>query len=124
MCRQMAAAEALGNIKSDTAVQPLINALEDEDKDVRMKLRPWALNRNIKSDTAVQPLINALKDKDSIVRRRAARALGNIKSDTAVQPLINALKDEDSICAEECGRGTWKYQIGYSRAAANKRTER
>ena len=57
------AAEALGNIKSDTAVQPLINALKDEDSDVRWRAAE-ALG-NIKSDTAVQPLINALKDEDS-----------------------------------------------------------
>ena len=31
------AAQALGNIKSDTAVQPLINALKDEDSDVRWR---------------------------------------------------------------------------------------
>ncbi len=84
---------ALGNIKSDAAVQPLINALKDEDLEVRCKAAR-ALG-NIKSDTAVQPLINALKDEDSYVRRSVAEALGNIKSDTAVQPLINALKDED-----------------------------
>ncbi len=88
------AAEALENIKSDTAVQLLINALKDEDSDVRGRAAE-ALG-NIKSDTAVQPLINALKDEDSDVRGSAAQALGNIKSDTAVQPLINALKDEDS----------------------------
>jgi FOG: HEAT repeat len=88
------AAETLGNIKSDTAIQPLINALKDEDSDVRV--RAAQVLGNIKSDTVVQPLINALKDEDSGVRKRAAEALGKIKSDTAVQLLINTLKDEDS----------------------------
>ena len=90
----MGAAGALGNIKSDTVVQPLINALKDEDSYVRGSAAE-ALG-NIKSDTAVQPLINALKDEDKHVRGHAAEALGNIKLDTAVQLLINALKDEDS----------------------------
>ncbi|MDY9925929.1 HEAT repeat domain-containing protein [Methanosarcina sp.] len=92
------AAEALGNIKSDTAVQPLINALKDENYNVRWRAAK-ALG-NIKSDTAVQPLINALKDENYNVRWRAAEALGNIKSDTAVQLLINALKDEDYFVRE------------------------
>jgi predicted NACHT family NTPase len=70
------AAEALGDIKSDTAVQLLINALKDEDAVVQWRAAK-ALG-NIKSDTAVQLLINALKDKNSNVRERAAEALGKI----------------------------------------------
>ena len=58
-------------------MQPLINALKDEDKYVRGSAAV-ALG-NIKSDTAVQPLINALKDEDKYVRGSAAVALGNIK---------------------------------------------
>jgi HEAT repeat protein len=87
-------ADALGNIKPDTAVQSLINALKDGDSDVRGRAAE-ALG-NIKSVTAVQPLINALKDEDPNVQWRAAKALGNIKPDTAVQLLIKALKDKDS----------------------------
>ncbi len=63
---RLSAADALGNIKSMIAVQPLINALKDEDSDVRWSAAE-ALG-NIKSETAVQPLINALKDKDEDVR--------------------------------------------------------
>ena len=74
MCER--AAEALGNIKSDTAVKPLINALKDEDWFVRMRAAE-ALGK-IKSDTAVKPLINALKDENWFVRKRAAWALGKI----------------------------------------------
>ena len=58
--------KALGNIKSETAVKPLINALEDEDSYVSRGVAE-ALG-NIKSDTAVKPLIIALEDEDSDVR--------------------------------------------------------
>lgn len=118
---------------SNTAVQPLVNALKDEDSDVRrraaealgktksdtaVQLLINALNGkyydvreretdalgNIKSDTAVQLLIKALKGENLGVRQNAAKALGNIKSDTAVQPLINALKDEGPYVREGAAR--------------------
>jgi len=73
---RVSAIKALGNIKSDTAVQPLINLLKDEDKYVRVSAIK-ALG-NIKSDTVVQLLISALKDEDSHVRESAAEALGKI----------------------------------------------
>ena len=60
----------------ETAVQPLINALNDGDSDVRRNAAE-ALG-NIKSDTAVQPLINALKDERLNVRGSAAEALRKI----------------------------------------------
>uniref|UniRef100_UPI000AE00006 HEAT repeat domain-containing protein n=1 Tax=Pseudanabaena sp. 'Roaring Creek' TaxID=1681830 RepID=UPI000AE00006 len=113
------AAEALGKIGSDKAVEPLILALKNSDHYVRRNLE--ALLGKI--DSAVEPLILkykddeqrnaaealvkigsykafellilALKDSNDDVRRNAADALGKIGSDKAVEPLILALKDSD-----------------------------
>jgi len=88
-----AVAEALGAIKSETAVEPLIARLEDEDAEVRRAVA-LALGA-IKSETAVQPLIERLEDEDADVRSAVAQALGAIKSETAVEPLIVRLEHKD-----------------------------
>ncbi|MCJ7471087.1 HEAT repeat domain-containing protein [Candidatus Bathyarchaeota archaeon] len=113
------AAEALGKIGDERAVEPLIEALKDKydkDRGVRM-IAARALGEI--GEPAVGPLIEALKDKDNYVRRDAAGALGEIswqpKDDVekayyliakeqwdelvklgkpAVEPLIEALKDK------------------------------
>lgn len=76
------------------AVAPLIAALQDEDPLVR-----WNANEALTAigDTAVEPLILALKYNDLQVRRNAAKALSHIRDKRAVTPFINALKDEDGI---------------------------
>ena len=70
------AAEALGKIGGDKAVEPLIQALKDSDNDVRRNAAK-ALGK-IGSDKAVEPLILALKESDNDVRRNEAKALGKI----------------------------------------------
>ena len=76
-------------------VPVLINALKDEDKNIRRNAA-YALARIGKD--AVPALITALKDEDSDVRSNAADALGKIGADAkeAVPVLITALKDEDN----------------------------
>lgn len=76
------------------AVPFLIDALKDEDKDVR-KNAACALGE-IKDPRAIEPLIAALKDKDDNLRRRVPIALGKIKDSRAIEPLIVALKDKDN----------------------------
>lgn len=87
------AAEALGNIRSEAAVQLLFDALKNEDEDVRSNAAN-ALGKT-GSKKAVKPLIDALKDENEYVRKEAAEALGYIESERAVQPLIDALRDEN-----------------------------
>ncbi len=111
------AAEALGEI-GEPAVEPLIQALKDEDSGVREKaavalgkmgwkpgddterayylvaMQKWSELPEL-GEPAVEPLIQALKDGYSDVRERAAWALVKI-GEPAVEPLIQALKDEDS----------------------------
>jgi HEAT repeat protein len=76
-------------------VDPLVEALRDEDARVR-SYAACALGE-IGDPRAVDPLIYALQDEDeeSDVRSGAARALGEIGDPRAVDPLVEALQDED-----------------------------
>ncbi len=87
------AAEALGLLRDRRAVEPLINALNDSDEEVRWKAA-WALG-NIGDKKAIKPLIYALNDDRWSVRRFAVTALGKIGDKSAVGSLINALNDPD-----------------------------
>lgn len=91
------AAEVLGKIKTEIAIDSLINTLtNDEDSNVRGSA-VTALG-NIRNEKAVTPLINTLtNDEDSNVRRSAANALGNIKNEKATDSLINALKTDKNF---------------------------
>ena len=83
-----------GETKDPHTVEPLIDALKDEDPFVQV-MAALALGA-IKDPRAVEPLIANLRDKDSAVRGVAALVLGEIKDPSAVEPLIAALKDADS----------------------------
>jgi len=87
------AAWALGEIGDTRAVEPLINALEDDERTVRHSAA-YALGK-IRDRRAVEPLIKALEDENSKVRRWAAYALGKIRDRRAVEALIKTLGDED-----------------------------
>ncbi|MBR8837738.1 MAG: HEAT repeat domain-containing protein, partial [Stigonema ocellatum SAG 48.90 = DSM 106950] len=88
------AAEALGEIKDSQAVAALIQALNDEDSDVRYSAAN-ALGE-IKDTQTVAALIQALNHEDYYVRRIAAEALGKIKDTQTVAALIQALNHQYS----------------------------
>lgn len=82
---------SLGKI-GKPAVKPLINALQKDNKNVRIN-STYALG--LTGDTnAVQTLIQLLDDKNDTVRMNAAAALGMIGSEEAVLSLIKALNDK------------------------------
>jgi hypothetical protein len=82
------------------AVPALIDALKDQDAEVRTKAA-YALGEiglgHRCGAAGVPALINALKDQDAEVRGCAAEALGTIgeESKAAVPALIDALKDRE-----------------------------
>jgi HEAT repeat protein len=91
---QYEAAEALGNLGDERAIDPLIAALKrDEFSGVRWKAA-IALGE-IGNPDAIVPLISLLADDDRYVRSRAAHALSMI-GEPAVPPLITALKRSDA----------------------------
>ena len=79
----------------DRAIEPLIQFLNVDYQDIRKAKVALILGR-IKSKKAVGPLIQALKDDDPIVRKKTAEALGRIGSERAVKPLIQALKNDEA----------------------------
>jgi HEAT repeat protein len=90
---QYEAAEALGELGDPAGVDPLIQALlEDQYSGIRWKAAE-ALAKT--GEPAVLPLIGVLQDPDDDVRWKAAIALGEIGDVRAVGPLIEVLKDKD-----------------------------
>ena len=85
---QEAAADALGLLKDQRAVEPLLRAFGDQSmKDIRGRI---ALALGVIGDArAVEPLIAALKD--DTVRSQAVEALGNLRDRRAMEPLLELL---------------------------------
>ena len=83
-------AQALGRIKDESAVEPLIEFLTQEDSDLRLNAA-MALGK-IGDRRAVVRLIILLGDENWYVRWHAAEALGNIRDERAVDPLIKVVR--------------------------------
>jgi len=66
-------AVALGQMKAEAAVQPLLATLKDQSWDVRVSAAR-ALGQ-MRAEAAVQPLLAALEDGDFRVRQSAADVL-------------------------------------------------
>lgn len=87
-------ARALGIFKGDTVVEPLINALADDQRATVRRSAAWALGR-VGGESAVDALITALKkDKQGVVRQEAAIALGTIKSTKSANPLLDIIRTD------------------------------
>lgn len=91
---QCLAATALGRIDDETAVEPLIKALKD-DNFVEKDCVALALGR-LRNKRAVLPLIQLFNNEKEggYIRECAAWAIGKIGDETSVPPLIKALNDE------------------------------
>jgi HEAT repeat protein len=92
------AAESLGRIGSDEAVDALIAALDDPSNNVRSSAAQ--VLGEIGNKNAVDKLIVALQDVNSNVRASAAQALGQIASNKAVGALLKALRDKNRTVRE------------------------
>ncbi|MHA1578780.1 MAG: HEAT repeat domain-containing protein [Candidatus Freyarchaeota archaeon] len=106
------AARALGEMGDLRAVEPLMEAVKDENRDVR-----WAAARalgELKDLRAVEPLIQALKDEGSDVRKAAIWALGELGDVGAVELLIEVLRNDIWGLRLEAARALAK--IGDARA--------
>ena len=87
-------ARALGIIKGETVVKPLVRALEDDQRATVRRGAAWALGE-VKGDATIAPLVTALKkDKQGVVRQESAIALGKIKGQKVVAPLLDVLKND------------------------------
>ena len=76
----------------ESAVEPLVAALEDQDW--RVRLRATEALCVLKSRTSVEPLVGLLQhDPDTAVRQEAARALGQIGDRSAVDALLGVIEE-------------------------------
>ncbi len=88
---RMYAAQVLGYIADERAIEPLIGALEDNHKFVRREAST-ALTRI--GEPAFEPVLKLLKHENWRVRGEAAWILGSMKKPEAIEPLEELLDDE------------------------------
>ncbi len=88
-----AAAEALGNLKSELGLPALAAALDDVSPDVRAAAA-LALAR-LGRPEALPPLRRRLQDAESLVRSAAAQALGKLGDAQALPELVRCLTDAE-----------------------------
>ena len=105
------AAQALGLIQDERAVEPLI-ILKDK-RDFVRKSTAYALGR-LGDKRAVEPLIATLKDEHNIARGYAAYSLGKIDPPNVAELLLPMLKDEDGFVIYFAARGLTKVALKYS----------
>ena len=111
---QWYAAYALGRLgpQSGTAVEPLLEILDDRSRDEYVRgCAAWALGR-IGSDveTVVELLTETLRSKHLSVRRNSPRALGNLGAAArpAIPRLVELLEDQDPAVRAGAAAALWK----------------
>lgn len=95
-----AAAEALGWLGEERAVEPLIAILRDETNHEAVREAAAEALGKLGSAAAVEPLIAALGDTSEWLRRAAAAALGELGYHRAVEALSGLLQD-DSLMVQD-----------------------
>jgi HEAT repeat protein len=80
--------------RDDCIIEPLLNALKDEDCYIRRSVT-YILSFLYNDDRLVKPLLEIFQDKDLDIRQWAAIALGNTGSKKAIKSLLKFLKSSD-----------------------------
>lgn len=88
------AAEALGRIRDQQAIGPLLNALRSKTADETAFSYTDALDKMTNANSFAQ-LINALKSDSEAVKQYAVAAMDKVVDARAIPELIKALKDPD-----------------------------
>lgn len=84
------AAEALGELKSQNAIEPLITLLQDNEPQVQIAaIQALGKLGNLQ---AVQPLLTLLQGNNPDLQNQVVCALGDIGDPRAVEPLIDILE--------------------------------
>lgn len=105
-----AAVIALGKIKNRKAVDPLLNYLNMDAREVNESTVIYAIGE-IKDTRGLEPLLPYLYDRDMDIRRETAWALGKIRDERAIKPLINALYDPERE-VREAAAGSLRHITG------------
>ena len=100
-----------GNAPDPRAIDALMEALKDTDKDVR-ETAMHALVQ-FRDPRVFEPLTAALHDPSADIREQAAFGLGQLRDPRAIQPLAAAVKDQNADVREQA-----VFALGQLRAAA------
>ena len=92
------------------AVNALVEALKDSDKDVRETAMQALVQ--LHDPHIFEPLIAALKDSSADIRQKAAFGLGQLRDPRAITPLAGAIKDSNADVREQA-----VFALGQLRAA-------
>ncbi|MBI5211149.1 MAG: HEAT repeat domain-containing protein [Elusimicrobia bacterium] len=89
------------------ALEPLLRALEDQDKETRWEAARAIAGLGPLDERAAGPLLKALGDAEAVTRRYAAGALRSLRPSPpqALAALGKALADEDAQVRREAGLG-------------------
>jgi HEAT repeat protein len=97
---RVTAADALGQIRDQRALAPLVNLLiEDEDEEVRSRAA-HALGE-LRNPVTTGVLVRALHDQYPVVRGAAARALGITGNRQGIGPLVALFESGDRATTED-----------------------
>jgi HEAT repeat protein len=109
-------AEEFIYFKHEGAVQPLIEALKDEDSNVRRNV----VQALADYQEAVNPLIETLQKDEAIdVRKFAAISLGTIKDKRIIEPLIEAFNNDTEPIQEASARALLNRQDQFGEKAVD-----
>lgn len=100
---RVAAVKALGKLRSEKAVVPLMYILNNKDENYRIRLVAAESLGSIGDTYALNPLINlVLDEKESsvYVRESAAKALGMLGDVRAIKPLVKILESKRGILSK------------------------
>jgi HEAT repeat protein/beta-lactamase regulating signal transducer with metallopeptidase domain len=92
------------------AVNALVDALKDTDKDVRETAMQALVE--LRDPHIFEPLVMALHDSSADIRQKAAFGLGQLRDARAIAPLATAVKDQDAGVREQA-----VFALGQLRAA-------
>ena len=92
------------------AVNALVEALKDTDKDVRETAMQALVQ--LRDPHIFEPLVMALHDSSADIREKAAFGLGQLRDSRAIAPLATAVKDQNADVREQA-----VFALGQLRAA-------
>jgi HEAT repeat protein len=94
------ACNPLSKIRSEKAVDGLLEAIDSTKLDKRIKRYILQSLGNVESERVLNPLIRYLGHEDCVIRCAVLRSLGQIGGKTAEEAVIGALKDKERYVVE------------------------
>ena len=88
------AASALGDVGDPSCVEPLIAAMDDNERVKEVAIRSLG---KIGDSRAIPPLLDSLKDNNWEIRSMAVKSLGQIGDPQATEALISALENDSEV---------------------------